>query len=112
MYVYLFPFFFSDLWFFLSLSRCVCMYVYLFPFFFSDLWFSLSLSLSLGVCVYVRVPVSLEKMGKCPFQKKIQHFAIFPKLIEEMLLFWNSIIPKSSYKKKKKKKIRNPIVAF
>ena len=43
--VYLLPFFFSDLWFFLIydsffLSQCV----YLLPFFFSDLWFFLSLS--------------------------------------------------------------------
>ena len=31
---------------------------------------------------------SLEKMGKCPFQKKkIQHFAPFLKLIREMSLF-------------------------
>ena len=42
---------------------------------------------------------SMEKMGKCPFQKKkkkIQHFVPFPKLIREMLIFWNSIFSKSS----------------
>ena len=45
---------------------------------------------------------NLEKVGKCPFQKKkkIQHFAKFSKLIREMPLFWNSIFSKSSYKKK------------
>ena len=51
--------------------------------------------------------MDLEKMGKCPFQKKkkkkIQHFAQFFKLIREMSLFWNLIFSKSSYKKKKKK---------
>ena len=30
------------------------------------------------------------------FKRTIQHFAIFPKLIREMLLFWNSIFSKSS----------------
>ena len=34
-------------------------------------------------------------------KKKIKHFAQFPKLSREMLLFWNSIFSKSSYKKKK-----------
>ena len=36
---------------------------------------------------------------------------LFPKLIREMPLFWNSIFSKSSYKKKKKK-FWSPIVAF
>ena len=41
-------------------------------------------------------------MGKCLFKKKkIQHFTQILKLIREMLLFWNSIFSKSSYKKKK-----------
>ena len=50
VWVYLFPFFFSDLWFFLSLL----MWVYLFPFFFSDLWFFLIYdSFFLSRCVYL-----------------------------------------------------------
>ena len=28
-----------------------------------------------------------KKMGKCPFKKKIQYFALFPKLIRKMPLF-------------------------
>ena len=43
-------------------------------------------------------------------KKKIKYFALFPKLIKEMPLFWNSIFSKSSYKTKKK--IGSPIVAF
>ena len=48
--------------------------------------------------------ITTEKMGKCPFQKKkkIQYFAYFSKLIRKMLIFWNLIFSKSSYKKKKK----------
>ena len=30
------------------------------------------------------------------FKKTIQHFILFPKLIKEMLIFWNSIFSKSS----------------
>ena len=41
-------------------------------------------------------------MGFLPFfKKKIQHFALFPKLIREMSLFWNSIFGQLSYKKLK-----------
>ena len=36
------------------------------------------------------------KLAFALFKKTIQHFAIFPKLIREMLLFWNSIFSKSS----------------
>ena len=42
----------------------------------------------------------LAKMGKCPFRakkKKKQHFALFLKLIREILLFCNSIIWKSRF---------------
>ena len=43
-------------------------------------------------------------------KKKIQYFVIFSKLIREILLFWNSIFSKSSYKKKKN--FWSPMVAF
>ena len=32
-----------------------------------------------------------KKLAFAFFKKTIQHFAIFPKLIREMSLFWNSI---------------------
>ena len=50
--------------------------------------------------------------GKMPLskkKKKIQYFAYFFKLIRKMLIFWNSIFSKSSYKKKF---FWSPIVAF
>ena len=39
---------------------------------------------------------SWKKLVFALFKNIIQHFTIFPKLIREMSLFWNSIFPKSS----------------
>ena len=39
---------------------------------------------------------NLEKIDFCPFQKKIQYFAILLKLIRKMSFFENSIFLKSS----------------
>ena len=54
------------------------------------------------IAYYIQVVQNGTKLAFTPFYQTIQHFTSFSKLIREMLLFWNSIFSKSSYKTKKK----------